>query len=134
MRSDNSIVVHSSIAKDAAGLDFAACTDARFTEKLDARLDQCVGANDDFRVDDHSFRKINGDAGIHQLGGFSRAENAVHIGEGGTRIAAENFPGVGSDVSEDAFIALAEKADYVCEIKLTMSIFRAQSVQARPKF
>jgi len=131
---DGGVVIEAGIVEDAAGFDFAAGADARLAEKLDARLDDGVLTGGDFGIDDNCFGKINGDACVHELGGFAGAEDAIDLSEACARIAAENFAGVGGDLREDAFVAGAEERDGVGEVKLVMSVRGPERGEAGPEF
>ena len=62
------------------------------------------------------------DAGVHQRGALAAAEDQIHFGQIGARVAAEHFVGVGGELREHGLALLAQQADGVGQIKLAVHV------------
>ena len=108
--------------------------DARAAQQLHAGLEDGVGADGDVGIHEHGFGQLDGDARVHQRGALAAAEDQVHFGQIGARVAAEDFVGIGGDLREHGFALFAQQRDGVGEIQLAMLVVGAKLAEARPEF
>jgi len=98
---------------NAARTDDAARAEFRFAKKLDARLQHRVFSCGNVRPDEYGFRKLNGDAGIHQFSRLRSRKNVIHLPQIRARVAAEHFARIRRDLRENGLTLRSEDGDCI---------------------
>ena len=126
------VVFEHGVGQHAAGADRAARADARFSEKLHARLDARVRADDDVGIDQDRLRQFNRHARVHDGGALAAAEHGVHGGEIGARVATENFIRIRGEDGLHFLAFLPQHGDRVRQIQFLVHVLGLERREARP--
>ena len=122
------------VVSDFAAYDHAVRADAGVAAdlgcptQLNARFDDCVGADLDVVVDDAGFREENRDALVHQLAAFGHAHVLVDLGQFGAGVAAENLVRVAGFHRDHRFFGLAENGGHVGDVELAVMVVGVELV------
>ncbi len=76
---DEDVVTNDGILNDGVGADARVGANARVTKELDVWLDDCVGTDIDFGVDDAGIGEEDGDAICHEAAGSRAAHSGVEV-------------------------------------------------------
>jgi len=115
-------VAENRVVQNAARTDDASARRVSFAKKLDARLQHRVFSCGNVRPDEYGFRKLNGDAGIHQFLALALAKNVIHLPQIRARVAAEHFARIRRDLRENGLTLRSEDGDCIRQVNFTMLV------------
>ena len=134
MRLDLHVVANHGIHDDAPRFHSATRTQLRLPKQLHARLNHRIFTGGHVRIDQHGFRQLNGRTRVHQRAALPFAEDAVHFGEIGARVAAQNFARITGELGEHGFALAAHDGNGIGQIEFAMLVVRFHLGQSGPKF